>query len=127
MFRTGVIVRNTLVKYDREHQKIGFWKTNCSELWERLRANDSSTPMPSASDNTNSSLGTPPVVAPSGPTNDVLPGISCEIYIVYSSYMNLFTSLFCWISGFRLTFVLSERKISFDIFFAFFSFNFWIH
>lgn len=22
--------------YDREHEKIGFWKTNCSELWERL-------------------------------------------------------------------------------------------
>lgn len=70
----GVIVRNTLVMYDREHLKIGFWKTNCSELWERLRANDSSTPMPSASDNKNSSLGTPPVVAPSGPANDVLPG-----------------------------------------------------
>ncbi|KAL8540780.1 hypothetical protein ACS0TY_002122 [Phlomoides rotata] len=32
----AIIVRNTLVTYDREHEKIGFWKTNCSELWERL-------------------------------------------------------------------------------------------
>ncbi|PPS19684.1 hypothetical protein GOBAR_AA00903 [Gossypium barbadense] len=32
----GIIVRNTLVTYDRKDSKIGFWKTNCSELWERL-------------------------------------------------------------------------------------------
>lgn len=32
----GIIVRNTLVTYDRANDKIGFWKTNCSELWNRL-------------------------------------------------------------------------------------------
>jgi hypothetical protein len=25
-----------LVMYDQSHSKIGFWKANCSELWERL-------------------------------------------------------------------------------------------
>ncbi|XP_023754331.1 aspartic proteinase 36 [Lactuca sativa] len=28
----GIIFRNTLVMYDRKHDKIGFWKTNCSDL-----------------------------------------------------------------------------------------------
>ncbi|XP_048234787.1 aspartic proteinase 36-like [Ricinus communis] len=32
----GIIVRNTLVTYDRQNNRIGFWKTNCSELWKRL-------------------------------------------------------------------------------------------
>lgn len=32
----GIIVRNTFVMYDREHEKIGFWKTNCSNIWETL-------------------------------------------------------------------------------------------
>lgn len=32
----GIIVRNTFVMYDREHEKIGFWKTNCSDIWEKL-------------------------------------------------------------------------------------------
>ncbi|XP_021714399.1 aspartic proteinase nepenthesin-1-like [Chenopodium quinoa] len=43
----GIVVRNTLVTYDREHLKVGFWKTNCSELWEGLRVTDNSpTPAP---------------------------------------------------------------------------------
>jgi hypothetical protein len=25
-----------LVMYDQSHSTIGFWKANCSELWERL-------------------------------------------------------------------------------------------
>ncbi|XP_010558952.1 PREDICTED: aspartic proteinase CDR1 isoform X2 [Tarenaya hassleriana] len=32
----GIVVRNTLVVYDRENSKVGFWRTNCSELYERL-------------------------------------------------------------------------------------------
>ncbi|CAM8979247.1 unnamed protein product [Rhodiola kirilowii] len=32
----GIVVRNTLVTYDRENEKIGFWKTNCSDLWKSL-------------------------------------------------------------------------------------------
>ncbi|PPD68450.1 hypothetical protein GOBAR_DD34666 [Gossypium barbadense] len=45
----GIIVRNTLVTYDREHSKIGFWKTNCSELWERLHITGALSPTPSSS------------------------------------------------------------------------------
>ncbi|CAH2064542.1 unnamed protein product [Thlaspi arvense] len=32
----GIVVRNTLVVYDRENSKVGFWRTNCSELSDRL-------------------------------------------------------------------------------------------
>ncbi|XP_047316282.1 aspartic proteinase 36-like [Impatiens glandulifera] len=41
----GIIGRNTLVMYDREHEKIGFWKTNCSQLWKRLRDSVPSMPL----------------------------------------------------------------------------------
>ncbi|XP_023769843.1 aspartic proteinase 36 [Lactuca sativa] len=36
----GIIVRNTFVMYDREHEKIGFWKTNCSDIWEKLHISE---------------------------------------------------------------------------------------
>ncbi|KAG2311625.1 hypothetical protein Bca4012_026084 [Brassica carinata] len=32
----GIVVHNTLVVYDRENSKVGFWRTNCSELSDRL-------------------------------------------------------------------------------------------
>ncbi|KAK4765126.1 hypothetical protein SAY86_026216 [Trapa natans] len=49
----GIVVRNTLVMYDREHSRIGFWKTNCSELWERLHLPSSAAPwVPPTSDKT---------------------------------------------------------------------------
>ena len=35
---TGIIFRNTLVTYDRNHNKIGFLKTNCSDLRATLNA-----------------------------------------------------------------------------------------
>ncbi|KAJ8762492.1 hypothetical protein K2173_007931 [Erythroxylum novogranatense] len=54
----GIIVRNTLVTYDRENNKIGFWKTNCSELSKRLPS---------------SSVPSPPVVLPTGNTSEVMP------------------------------------------------------
>ncbi|KAB2626527.1 aspartic proteinase nepenthesin-1-like [Pyrus ussuriensis x Pyrus communis] len=64
----GIVVRNTLVMYDRAHSKIGFWKTNCSELWERLNESASPLPMPPASDEKNSTTeaptGAPPYVLP---------------------------------------------------------------
>ncbi|KAF7136394.1 hypothetical protein RHSIM_Rhsim08G0096600 [Rhododendron simsii] len=65
----GIIVRNTLVMYDREHDKIGFWKTNCSELWERLHIAGAPPPIPSASDSTNSTAP-----APAGPPQHDFPG-----------------------------------------------------
>ncbi|KAK9228367.1 hypothetical protein WN944_021317 [Citrus x changshan-huyou] len=66
----GIIVRNTLVMYDREHSKIGFWKTNCSELWERLHITGALSPIPSSSEGKNSSTD----LSPSEPPNYVLPG-----------------------------------------------------
>ncbi|XP_076952623.1 uncharacterized protein LOC143626396 [Bidens hawaiensis] len=52
----GIIVRNTLVMYDRENDKIGFLKTDCSDLWARLNA---STPH-SSSDTSPPAPFTPP-------------------------------------------------------------------
>ncbi|KAL1546059.1 aspartic proteinase 36-like [Salvia divinorum] len=59
-----IIVQNTLVTYDREHKKVGFWKTNCSELWERLQL---SPRLPSDADEVNSTTGIAPKLAPTGP------------------------------------------------------------
>lgn len=61
----GIIVRNTLVMYDREHEKIGFWKTNCAELWERLHISGTPPSMPPNSEVTNTSKTSEPSVAPS--------------------------------------------------------------
>lgn len=81
----GIIVRNTLVTYDRQNLQVGFWKTNCSELWHRLNMSDTSPGIPpapapnapapapapnapvSAADGPNlesSTLGVPPAPAP---------------------------------------------------------------
>ncbi|KAK6258604.1 hypothetical protein SCA6_013078, partial [Theobroma cacao] len=71
----GIIVRNTLVTYDREHLKIGFWKTNCSELWERLRINGAPSPSPSSSSGKdNSTVESPPTSAPDGSSHYAIPG-----------------------------------------------------
>ncbi|AES94605.2 eukaryotic aspartyl protease family protein [Medicago truncatula] len=61
----GIFVRNTLVMYDRENSKIGFWKTNCSELWETLHTSDAPSPLPSNSEVTNLTKAFAPSVAPS--------------------------------------------------------------
>lgn len=42
----GIAVRNTLVTYDRDNEKIGFWKTNCSDLWKGLNMTTSAAPVP---------------------------------------------------------------------------------
>ncbi|XP_042049805.1 aspartic proteinase 36-like isoform X1 [Salvia splendens] len=70
----GIIVRNTLVTYDREHEKIGFWKTNCSELWERLHLSPASSSLPSDTDEVNSTTGMNPKLAPTGPPQPQTPG-----------------------------------------------------
>lgn len=70
----GIVVRNTLVTYDRENSKIGFWKTNCSELWERLHESVSPPAMPPASGHKNSTPGVTPTLAPTGAPPYVLPG-----------------------------------------------------
>lgn len=70
----GIVVRNTFVTYDREHEKIGFWKTNCSELWERLNVTGAPTPEPSADNRLNSTTVVPPAMAPTGLSHNIIPG-----------------------------------------------------
>ncbi|GLT58869.1 hypothetical protein SLA2020_317300 [Shorea laevis] len=71
----GIVVRNTLVTYDREGDKIGFWKTNCSELWKRLHFPGDSAPPPLVFHNNNvTNMEIPPVPAPSELPSNVLPG-----------------------------------------------------
>ncbi|XP_013603660.1 PREDICTED: aspartic proteinase nepenthesin-2-like isoform X2 [Brassica oleracea var. oleracea] len=53
----GIVVRNTLVVYDRENSKVGFWRTNCSELSDRLHIDD---------------LAPPPATLPSNDSNPTL-------------------------------------------------------
>ncbi|XP_010277145.1 PREDICTED: aspartic proteinase-like protein 2 [Nelumbo nucifera] len=72
----GIIVRNTLVTYDRENEKIGFWKTNCSELWKRLHISNASSPAPSISYSKNSTTVTSPSLAPNGMPSNIIPGES---------------------------------------------------
>ncbi|XP_030516656.2 aspartic proteinase 36-like isoform X2 [Rhodamnia argentea] len=62
----GIIVRNTLVTYDREKNKLGFWKTNCSELWKQLEDTGCPTPAPLVPQNHNTTPAVSPSLAPSG-------------------------------------------------------------
>lgn len=57
--------------YDRADNKIGFWKTNCSELWKSL--NNEHAPPP-ASNGQNMSGEIAPDIAPAGLPQTVLPG-----------------------------------------------------
>lgn len=64
--------------YDRQNQKIGFWKTNCSQLWEGLQSHGAPLPAPlpapSVSDNHTSNGGLSPGPSPSGLQYYTLPG-----------------------------------------------------
>ncbi|KAL5559133.1 hypothetical protein UlMin_035344 [Ulmus minor] len=62
----GILVRNTLVTYDRENSKIGFLKTNCSELWKTLNYVSVPPPAPLAVDSWKTGTEIPPSIAPSG-------------------------------------------------------------
>lgn len=76
----GIVVRNTLVTYDRHNEKIGFWKTNCSELWERLHISEVPSSAPSDSEGDMA-----PAPAPSGlPEFDVgLITVDMSINVTY--------------------------------------------
>lgn len=69
----GIVVRNTLVTYDRENDKLGFLKTNCSDLWRRLAAPESPAPTSPISQNKSSNISPSPATSES-PTSH-LPGV----------------------------------------------------
>ena len=82
----GIVVRNTLVTYDRHNEKIGFWKTNCSELWERLQSGGA--PSPASSSDPGSQADLSPAPAPSGlPEYDV--GLIAVYMSINVTYPNL--------------------------------------
>ncbi|MCL7032136.1 hypothetical protein MKW94_016403, partial [Papaver nudicaule] len=68
----GIVVRNTLVTYDRQNERIGFFKTNCSELWETLNVPGAPSPAPTSS-NSNSTVGMTPTLAPKAPSSYIDP------------------------------------------------------
>ncbi|KAK6245951.1 Xylanase inhibitor [Theobroma cacao] len=70
----GIVVRNTLVTYDRGNDRIGFWKTNCSELWRRVQFPGAPVPAPLVSQSKDTNMEIPPALAPSGLPPNVLPG-----------------------------------------------------
>jgi len=69
----GIVVRNTLVTYDRENDKLGFLKTNCSDIWRRLAAPESPAPTSPISQNKSSNISPSPATSES-PTSH-LPGV----------------------------------------------------
>ncbi|KAI0523479.1 hypothetical protein KFK09_005874 [Dendrobium nobile] len=86
----GIIVRNTLVTYDRQNERIGFWKTNCSELWNRLHIdkNKSEKPPPSPT-STNLTTELAPAFSPSGSKYNFLPGQIQIGIITFDMFLNL--------------------------------------
>jgi len=74
--------------YDRENSKIGFWKTNCSELWETLHTSDAPSPVPSNSEVTNLTKAFAPSVAPSASQDNLHQGN------IISYYFNFISSIY---------------------------------
>lgn len=73
--------------YDREKTKIGFWKTDCAELWERLQISVAPPPMAPNTEERNSTKSLEPSVAPSVSQHNVTPGIiSCSSLIYLKVY-----------------------------------------
>ncbi|WOL00571.1 hypothetical protein Cni_G09284 [Canna indica] len=85
----GIIVRNTLVTYDRQYERIGFWKTNCSVLWERLRNSTAPSPAPSAFPEWNSNIQDSPAPSPIGLVDSVLAGQFRVGVITFDMYLNI--------------------------------------
>ncbi|KAF5791611.1 putative nepenthesin [Helianthus annuus] len=70
----GIIVRNTFVMYDREHEKIGFWKTNCSHVWETLHVSGAAPQASPPSDGSKTAADISPSLPPMMPPQYILPG-----------------------------------------------------
>ncbi|ONK59932.1 uncharacterized protein A4U43_C08F12430 [Asparagus officinalis] len=96
----GIVVRNTLVTYDRQNERIGFWKTNCSELWKRLNI-DATSPVGPTSSNTSSNEGMGPALPPTGVEDHFVPGqievglitFDMSLNVSYSNLMPHITEL----------------------------------
>ncbi|KAK9678495.1 hypothetical protein RND81_11G215300 [Saponaria officinalis] len=84
----GIIVRNTLVTYDREHLKVGFWKTNCSELWDRLNVASNSTALPPLGGEF-TAAGMPPASAPDVEPSHVISGDTLVGYILFDISLSI--------------------------------------
>ncbi|GMI82680.1 hypothetical protein like AT5G43100 [Hibiscus trionum] len=70
----GIVVQNTLVTYDRGNDRIGFLKTNCSELWRRVQFSGAPAPAPLVLHSKDTSMEIPPVLSPSVSPSNVLSG-----------------------------------------------------
>ncbi|KAE8656125.1 putative RNA binding protein [Hibiscus syriacus] len=76
----GIVVRNTLVTYDRGNDSIGFLKNNCSELWRRVPSSDAPAPALLVSQSNDSNGEITPAPTPSGSPPNVLPGSPAECH-----------------------------------------------
>ncbi|KAE8657063.1 Eukaryotic aspartyl protease family protein isoform 2 [Hibiscus syriacus] len=70
----GIVVQNTLVTYDRANDRIGFLKTNCSELWRRLQFSVAPEPALLVSQSNDTNMEIPPVLSRSASTWNILSG-----------------------------------------------------
>lgn len=86
LFEAGIVVRNTLVTYDRGNDKIGFLKTNCSELWRRVEFSVAPAPAPLVSQSEDTNMEIPPTLSPSGLQPNVLPGAWLITYLLTMFY-----------------------------------------
>lgn len=90
-------MRNTLVMYDRQNEKIGFWKTNCSELWDRLQADGAPATAPPPLSNTTNLT---PDIAPALPP---LPGVVQELAeVLQKTNILSYNLLICFSGGLQV-------------------------
>lgn len=105
--------------YDRENDKIGFWKTNCSELWKRLN-HPSSPPSvsPLVPDSVKANTEIPPSVAPDGSPRTVIPGRVSQGCILYRFLIDLSSFMLSYLTAFSVLafeFLLSQLERKFQI------------
>lgn len=97
----GILVRDTLVEYDRANKQIGFWRTNCTELWTSLQdAYDGKSPPIESSPTPKNESKNPPTEEPiAAPAPIQIPGKNYDHLNLYRE-LNLF--FFCFIKPAQL-------------------------
>ncbi|KAA3488756.1 protein ASPARTIC PROTEASE IN GUARD CELL 1 isoform X2 [Gossypium australe] len=120
----GIVVQNTLVTYDRGNDRIGFLKTNCSELWRRVNFSGAPAPTPLVSPSKDTKMEIPSVLSPSGSPSNVLPGAwpitrfltmfsTCSlVYELMYHDCNLSKHTFLYIGSFHVGFITFDMSIS---------------